>query len=182
MLPDPESRKRRAVWILALLAGIVAADHATKLIAITTLKDQPPLVFLGDLFRLQYAENTGAFLGLGGNMSEAARFWVLTLANSVILVGVAGYLFLARAMPFPVVLALSLILAGGVGNLIDRIFRDGRVVDFMNMGINFETWQLRTGIFNIADIAIMGGLFVLIGYELLFAPKPAPPADSDSDA
>ncbi|MEK7730045.1 MAG: signal peptidase II, partial [candidate division KSB1 bacterium] len=55
-------------------------------------------------------------------------------------------------------LALSLIFAGGMGNLIDRIFRDGRVIDFLNLGIG----DFRTAIFNIADMAISFGMVLLI--------------------
>jgi signal peptidase II len=55
-------------------------------------------------------------------------------------------------------IALVFILAGGTGNLIDRIFNEGRVIDFMNMGIG----SIRTGIFNMADIAIAIGTIWLI--------------------
>ena len=63
--------------------------------------------------------------------------------------------------------AFSLVAAGGIGNLIDRIFRQGRVVDFMNMGITVNQFPLRTGIFNVADVAIMAGLFLIIAIEFL---------------
>lgn len=55
------------------------------------------------------------------------------------------------------VLGISLVFAGGVGNLIDRIIHHGSVVDFINIGIG----SFRTGIFNIADVAIMGGSIFL---------------------
>jgi signal peptidase II len=89
--------------------------------------------------------------------------------NSVILVGVTLFLFLKTRIPTPVAAALSLILCGGIGNLIDRIVRDGRVVDFMNMGIG----TLRTGVFNVADLGIVGGLLLLVVLEL-FKPKESP--------
>jgi signal peptidase II len=56
-----------------------------------------------------------------------------------------------------VVLAVSLVFAGGVGNLIDRIIHNGFVVDFINIGIG----PIRTGIFNVADVAVMGGSILL---------------------
>ena len=49
-------------------------------------------------------------------------------------------------------------LAGGIGNLIDRVFHGGLVIDFLNMGIG----PVRTGIFNVADMAIMAGFALLI--------------------
>jgi signal peptidase II len=49
------------------------------------------------------------------------------------------------------------ILAGGLGNLIDRVTNHGQVTDFLNLGIG----SLRTGIFNVADVAITGGALLL---------------------
>ena len=53
---------------------------------------------------------------------------------------------------------LSVILAGGLGNLVDRWFHDGSVVDFVSLGVG----ELRTGIFNLADIAIIAGLLLVV--------------------
>jgi len=151
-------------WVLtATIAAVVALDQVTKLIAIATLQDAPPQIFMGDLFRLQYAENQGAFLSLGANLSDSARFWLLTVFN-VGIVGVMSYLLVFRRPGHPAVaIALTCIIAGGTGNLIDRVFRDGIVIDFMNVGIG----SLRSGIFNIADLAIVAGflLFVCFGHK-----------------
>jgi signal peptidase II len=54
--------------------------------------------------------------------------------------------------------AWSLVLSGGVGNLLDRVLHDGRVIDFMNLGRG----NLRTGIFNVADMCITFGVLLLI--------------------
>ena len=61
-------------------------------------------------------------------------------------------------------LAIVLLLAGGIGNLIDRTFHGGLVIDFLNVGIG----PLRTGIFNVADMAIMAGFGLLILYSVGF--------------
>jgi signal peptidase II len=60
---------------------------------------------------------------------------------------------LGKAVILPVRLNFALVLSGGIGNLIDRIGNEGRVIDFMNLGIG--SW--RTGVFNVADIVILGG-------------------------
>ena len=60
-------------------------------------------------------------------------------------------------------IGFALILAGGVGNLIDRVLNDGRVVDFMNVGIG----RLRTGVFNVADMALMAGVGLVLVVGLL---------------
>jgi signal peptidase II len=165
------SRTRRILWVAAVVIVLVAADHATKWLAIEFLKGRAPLIYLGDIFRLQYATNTGAFLSLGAGLPDAVRPYVLTGLNGLILLGVALFLIVKRHISTAVALALTLILAGGIGNMIDRIFRDGVVVDFMNLGIPWGPFPVRTGIFNIADIAIMGGLFLMIWIELFLRPK-----------
>ena len=160
------SRSRRIMLVLLITLVVLVLDHGTKWWAIAVLKNTGGESYLGDIFRLQYAENTGAFLSLGSQLSESARFWLLTGVNSVILVVVAGVLIAKRSINLSMVWALSLILSGGIGNIIDRIFRDGRVVDFLNMGIPWGPLKLRTGIFNIADVAIMLGLFIIVAAEI----------------
>jgi signal peptidase II len=54
--------------------------------------------------------------------------------------------------------AVALILAGGLGNLIDRVCRNGVVIDFLNLGVG----SMRTGIFNMADMAITTGVIILL--------------------
>lgn len=163
-------RTKRVAFVAALVVVLVGLDHLTKWLAVVYLKEHPPIIYLGDLFRLQYATNTGAFLSLGAGLPEHIRPWLLTGLNGVILSVVAMFLIAKRQIPFLVTLALALILSGGVGNMIDRIFRDGVVVDFMNIGMPWGPLKIRSGIFNIADIAIMAGLFLMIGIEL-FAPS-----------
>lgn len=168
--PISLNRTRRVAAVSALVLVLVSLDHLTKWLAITYLMGNPPIIYLGDLFRLQYATNTGAFLSLGAGLPESIRPFLLTGLNGVILATVALFLIVRRSIPNSVTLALGLILSGGIGNMIDRIFRDGVVVDFMNIGIPWGPLQIRSGIFNIADIAIMAGLFLMIGVEL-FSPS-----------
>jgi signal peptidase II len=128
------------------------------MLATEHLKQVPPAQYLGDTLRIQYAENPGAFLGAGGGLPAEQRFWLLVVLNAVVLIAipvvVAAKCDLGRAQ----MLAVSLLLAGGIGNLLDRVFHGGLVVDFLNMGIG----PLRTGIFNVADMAIMAGFALLI--------------------
>ena len=161
-----EKRGNQILLIVAIVTIGLFLDHASKWWAIQSLKDTGGHSYLGDLFRLQYAENTGAFLSLGSALPASLRFWLLTGLNSIILGIVAVVLVTRKSLLPSMVWALSLILSGGVGNLIDRIFRDGRVVDFMNMGIPWGPIQIRTGIFNVADVAIMLGLFIILAAEI----------------
>lgn len=152
------ARRWRPLLLALVLVTCVGCDQATKQYAIDNFKGQPPRSYLGDTFRIQYAENPGAFLSLLANMSPAVRFWVLTVANSVVMILVAGYFLFAQNIDRLSLIALALIVAGGVGNLIDRIMWDGVVIDFLNLGLG----PVRTGVFNVADMAITGGFFLLL--------------------
>ena len=120
------------------------------------LKGREPKSFWGDTLRIQYAENPGAFLGIGGQLSQGWRLLIITGFNSVLLLIVGVLLWKHWQMDWVRFIALALLLAGGIGNLIDRISQNGLVTDFLNIGIG----PLRTGIFNVADMAITMGVFM----------------------
>ena len=178
------SYKQRLGLVAGILVISIVLDQITKRMAIAWLMDSPPHIYLGDFFRLQYAENTGAFLGLFGQMSSSARTLLLVGFNAVILTAVSVYLALPRERMTIVVIALALILSGGIGNLIDRIAYSGIVVDFLNMGlpwVSIRGWEPRTGIFNIADLAIVGGLLLMIVAEFLKPDDTESGAEATSD-
>ncbi|MEW5756486.1 MAG: signal peptidase II [Pseudomonadota bacterium] len=114
--------------------------------------------FAHDIFRLQYAENKGSFLSIGPSLPDKARCLLFTVGIGVILSGILGYLLFGPALSHVTATSLSLIDGGGFSNLIDRITYGGYVVDFLNIGLG----SLRTGIFNIADVAIMVGATIII--------------------
>ncbi len=156
--------------LLAILSLCVGCDQMTKSIARDQLADQAaPLSYLSDTFRLQYAENPGAFLGLGGNLPPQARWLLLVVVNSLVALGIGIFVLLQTSMSPLKTLACALLLGGAIGNLIDRVRFDGLVIDFMNLGIG----PLRTGIFNVADVAIT------IGAILLILPQLAPAKSTD---
>jgi signal peptidase II len=116
--------------------------------------------FLHDIFRLVLAENAGAFLSLGAALPEHARTVIFTgVVGLLSIAALLAALLVRRLGPWQV-MALALIAAGGCGNWIDRLTNGGRVTDFLNVGIG----PLRTGIFNVADMALMVGvtLFLLV--------------------
>lgn len=152
------SRARRCWMLLIIAAAVIGPDQLTKRLAISELKGDPVRSYAGDTLRVQYAENTGAFLSLLSDWPDAVRFGVLTVANGLVLLGVVIFVLTRMQIDRWSFWALALIVAGGVGNLIDRVAYDGVVIDFLNVGFG----QARTGIFNIADMAIMAGFFMLI--------------------
>jgi signal peptidase II len=150
----------------------VGCDQASKRVAADVLKDSATLSFLGDSFRLTYVENSGAFLGLGGGWPEPVRWLVFTGVALAVVAASAGWVvtqWRRDRQNSLAVWAMVLIAAGGMGNLVDRILRDGRVIDFMNLGLG----RVRTGIFNVADVQIMLGLgLLLLGRNRVVSPKP----------
>jgi signal peptidase II len=153
------SSKTLARWwlVLIVVGSTLSCDRLTKELATTNLRDSAPKSYLNDTVRLQYVENTGAFLGMGSELDATTRFWLLTVTSGGMLLAIFFWMWRDRRMRIGDTLALSLLVGGGFGNLADRIFMEGRVVDFLNIGVG----TLRTGIFNMADVAIMLGVSLL---------------------
>ena len=96
-------------------------------------------------------------LGLGDELPDGARVALLVVANLGILAALGWWAF-RRRQEVLVRVAATLVIAGGVGNLIDRVLREGgRVVDFMVVGVG----PVKTGVFNVADVAVMIGVGLL---------------------
>ena len=151
-------RLKRIALVVTLLIACVGCDQTTKLLARDHLQGREAASFLGDTLRLQYAENPGAFLSVGASLPHSLRIAVFTIGGAVMIGAVLLYAALAsKAKPLQVV-ALSLICGGGIGNIADRVRYDGYVTDFLNMGIG----SIRTGIFNMADVALMIGMTLLL--------------------
>lgn len=112
------------------------------------------------------AEMPGA-TRLGAGTPENVRFWVFIFFVGVFLAGMLVYLLASAKSSKAQIISLSLVAGGGVGNLIDRIFNEGRVIDFMNIGIG----SLRTGVFNVADIAISFGVVWLCAISFTVSKK-----------
>lgn len=147
---------RRAALLCLLLAATAGCDRVTKHLALTTLAGSPGQSYLGDTIRLDYHENAGGFLSAGATWRPQLRVVVFQAANGVFLLGT---LVLAVRFRWSRLAAVGLVLfvAGGVSNLIDRV-AIGSVIDFLNIGIG----SFRTGIFNVADVAIMVGIALLL--------------------
>jgi signal peptidase II len=146
--------KRLAV--LVLVGTTVGCDRVTKHFAEEALAGGPRHSFLADTVRLEYVENAGAFLALGADWPPVVRRMLFTYGSGMIMIGMTAAAVRFRWSGIALV-GVSLYVAGGVSNLADRVIR-GSVIDFLNVGLG----PLRTGIFNVADMAIMLGVGLLI--------------------
>ncbi|QLQ05888.1 MAG: signal peptidase II [Anaerolineae bacterium] len=136
---------------------LVALDQLTKIWAIQTLQGQPGIVVIPNVWDLVYVENPYTAFGLTRFIPEPIRIpFVVTVATLTVVI-LTWYVIKARARPLTLV-AVSLIAAGAVGNLIDRFTR-GVVVDFIywHAGSRFS-WP----VFNLADSVVTVGVILLL--------------------
>ena len=138
------------VLLIAAIAVLVGADQLTKYLATSYLEHQPPVGWDG-VFVLQYSRNDGAAFGLFRDQT-----WILIGLTSLLVLAVLALLLSGRyRRSFMVNLSGVLVVAGGLGNLIDRIWH-GYVIDFFYFElINFP-------IFNVADIYVTVSTIVLV--------------------
>ena len=152
--------------ILALV--LLAADQVVKLWVVNNLELFETKPFLPGFLELKYVQNTG-----GGWSVLSEHTWFLSLMTILIVLAVA-WLMLRRIVRHPLgMFACTLILAGGLGNLVDRL-RLGFVVDMFNFQfINFP-------VFNVADMCIVCGMILGAAYYLFLYDKvDAPRKEAD---
>lgn len=155
---------QRFAVLIAVLFICVGCDQATKSVAQEQLVGRGRITYLNDTVRLEYAENPGAFLSLGASLPAETQRGVFIGLVTLLLLGMLIYALIeADKMHVMMLVAFALFIGGGLGNLIDRVINDGRVIDFMNVGVG----GLRTGVFNVADMAIMAavGLIAIFGFR-----------------
>jgi len=152
----------------SLFLLVIAADQATKKLAVAFLKDKGQSIsIIPDLFSLTYAENRGVAFGL-----EFAPPIVLLLLTALITALVLAYVFRSKNRTALFLVPFALITGGGIGNMIDRITL-GRVVDFLYFdlynGHLFGYYLSLWPIFNVADSAIsIGACLLIIFHNKLF--------------
>jgi signal peptidase II len=150
---------KKPAFFAICVAVVVAIDHAAKWIAFLELPEGIRHSCLWDFLRLEAAHNTGAILGLGSQLPEGIRVWILPAMTAAVLIWVSILLIRERDTGVAF-LGLSLVWGGGFSNLVDRL-ACGNVFDFFNLGIG----SVRTGTSNLADVAIVAGIpLIIIGW------------------
>lgn len=168
------------VWLFCLSSVLfIGCDQVTKHLAKQHLMFREPITYLHKTIILEYVENTGAALSLGDNLSKPVSFWLLSIGPLICLAALFIYV-MRKIQEFNrlKLFSFSLILAGGLGNIIDRLAHDRHVTDFMNVGIN----NFRTGIFNVADMCVTAGVIGLLIATYTDKPKPVQAADQPAVA
>lgn len=136
------------------IAVLVSLDQIIKLLVIKYLEPIGSLPLIDGFIQLNYAENTGAAFG-----SFSGYTWILSIFTLVVIVAGLVYILKGKVKFGVEYVCITLILAGGLGNLIDRISR-GFVVDYI------EPLFIDFAIFNFADILVTCSAVVLIIWML----------------
>lgn len=153
---------KRMIVIVFVSLACASCDQGTKLLASSYLPKNEMVSYFNDTVRIGYIENTGAFLGLGSSLPENIRFMIFTVLAGLFLVSLFIYVAYNSNLNLITVASCSLIFSGGASNLYDRIANEGAVIDFLNVGVGV----VRTGVFNLADMAIMlGGILLFLAHS-----------------
>ena len=169
-------RNRRWVSLIVYgldLAVLVALDQLVKLWAAARLQGEPVRPLIQGFLQLRYLENTGAAFGILAGFGGAQV--LLSVVKVVIIIAAAVYFVKLPAEPRFILLRIPLLLmvAGGIGNLIDRV-RLGFVVDMFEFAfVNFP-------VFNVADVFVTVGAF-MFAIMVLFVVKDAPLFEMKND-
>ncbi|MDE6775248.1 MAG: signal peptidase II [Ruminococcus sp.] len=152
-----------AIMLIISVAVLVAADQLVKYWAVHTLQPLGSMDFINigrlDILDLTYLENDGAIFG---SMS-GQRWFLIGFTAIIIALGIVGMFAALKKSKF-FSISIMLFVAGGIGNIIDRI-RLGYVVDM------FEIKLFHFAIFNVADICVTCAFVMIFAYILFIEPK-----------
>ncbi len=148
--------------ILVLIISNIGCDQVSKNIVRDEIKPNKQIDVMGDFLMLTNVENTGAFLSMGAGAEGVVRWALFLILPTIIIFGLIIYLLFSKKLSPALIIAFSFIAGGGIGNLYDR-YLYGSVTDFLHMDFGI----FRTGIFNMADVSIMVGMFIILGGMIL---------------
>jgi signal peptidase II len=159
-LEDHFLKKNIIIFILGATAVIIL-DQITKAAIVAKFVKHESYTIVDGFFNLVYVMNPGAAFGFLANMSATFRYVFFIGITVVVMLCIIYYIVKSKPQNILMVISLTLIFAGAVGNLIDRI-RFGAVVDFLDVYIGTAHWPA----FNVADSAISVGA-VLMVWEMI---------------
>jgi signal peptidase II len=160
--------RKNAIYFAFILFW-VAVDQAVKLAVVRAVNLYESRTVIPGFFNLTRAHNRGAIFGTFSQMKNETVFLVLTVASFLALVFVVVFFFKTPASDKLMKISLSLILAGALGNLVDRIVR-GHVIDFLDFYVGKRHWPF----FNVADSCITVGAFLMLFIFLRRKPECTP--------
>jgi signal peptidase II len=156
---------KKNVPYYVLMLALLAVDQATKLVIARTVELYTSITVIPGFFNITRIHNKGAIFGTFSRTNNTLVFVLLTAASLGALALVAFYFFKTPAADRLMRVSLTLIMAGALGNLFDRLVR-GHVIDFLDVHIRDAHWPF----FNVADSCISIGACLML--VILFRRKP----------
>lgn len=149
-------KKKKLIIIIFIILLLVLIDQTVKKIIVSNIYNSSIIVFRG-FFSLTYVENTGGAYGIGnGNILR------VTFINIVLIILLIKFILVKKEeINIQILIAISLVISGGISNLLDRIFR-GYVIDYIDIN-EF----IKYPVFNIADICIVLGCIIIMIYTII---------------
>lgn len=148
----------RTLSIVLLIIANIAIDQISKFVVRAKIAQNEVIEIVGNTFILTKVENSGAFLGMGSDLSPALKWALLLILPLVVLGGVVYYILTNKTLDRLSLIAFCCIIGGGIANVFDR-FMYGSVTDFFHIDFG---GIFRTGIFNVADMSVSFGMILLI--------------------
>lgn len=155
---------KRNIFIIAVIVITIAVDQISKVLVRANIQPRDEfnlgerISLIGDQFIMLNVENTGAFLGMGSDLNPTLRIILLLILPIVVLAFVLRHIFKDKTIDNWSLFAFASIIGGGLANVYDRIVY-GSVTDFFYIDLG---GVFRTGIFNMADVSVTTGMFILL--------------------
>ena len=143
-------KNKKINFLIIITITAILLDQVIKIIMKSKLFNSSILV-IPYILKLTYVQNTGAAFGIGNNSTS------MFVAVNIVIIGLITYFIFSKKDEInrPILIALHLIVAGGISNLIDRITR-GFVVDYIDISP-----LIKYPVFNLADIFIVVGCIII---------------------
>ncbi len=152
------NKRKRNLLITTIVFLSIMLDQISKIWVRNNFESYIENSIIGDVFKLIKVENTGAFLGMGSELSEIPRVLLLIVLPIIVLISITIYTYIDKSLDKISIIGFSLIIGGGIGNIFDRIVY-GSVTDFLYLDFG---GVFKTGIFNIADLSVTTGMILIL--------------------
>ncbi|MDI6776669.1 MAG: signal peptidase II [Syntrophales bacterium] len=149
--------KKKCLLFFVTTVAVILLDQITKAYISSTMSIHESFAVIEGFFNITYIRNPGAAFGFLTGVSPVFRYVFFLSATIAVILLILHYIRKSKEEELLLIFSLSLILAGAMGNLIDRV-RFGEVIDFLDVYIGFYHWPA----FNAADSAISTGAAILI--------------------
>ncbi len=150
--------KKRNISISIIIALNIFLDQISKILIRNNVEQYSDIKLIGEYFILTNVENSGAFLGMGSGFSPIMKSLFLIILPIIVLISIIVYVYRDKEIDKVSLIGFSIIIGGGIGNIFDRIIY-GSVTDFLFIDLG---GIFKTGIFNIADLAVTTGMFLIL--------------------